>query len=257
MAQLLLLPDARPLDERLGRQFFRDAPRRPGVYLMRDAEGHVLYVGKAKDLKQRLNHYRVANPDRMPRRHLRLVREVRRIEFQFCENESAALAHEANLLRFLKPKFNRAGVWPGRTRFLAWRAAPEHLEIGVVETPEPGWRRFGPLGGSAVGLHGALARLLWLAVNPNRTFAELPAGWARGSFRDRTLVHCGPSSAEVMGLLDAYFWDSVVPLLDWLGAQCSARTARFERTVIDAELETLQTFAEKQPKPASQQLALL
>ena len=89
MAQLLLLPDARPLEKRLGRKFFRRAPRRPGVYLMRDKADEVVYVGKAKDLRQRLSHYRVANPDRMPRRHLRMVREVQRIEFQFCANESA------------------------------------------------------------------------------------------------------------------------------------------------------------------------
>jgi hypothetical protein len=257
MAQLLLLPDARPLDERLGRQFFEATPRRPGVYLMRDAEGRVLYVGKAKDLKQRLNHYRVANPDRMPRRHLRLVREVRRIDLQFCESEAAALAHEASLLRSLKPKFNRAGVWPGRSRFLAWRVVLEQLEMAVVETPECGWRRFGPLGGAAASLHGALARLLWLAVNPNRAVAELPAGWARGGFRSPTLVQCGPGIAEVLVRLDAYFWESVAPLVEWLGSQCSGRAAPFERAVIDAELETLRTFAEKQPQPASQQLALI
>ena len=114
MGQLLLLPDPRPLDERLGSAFFREAPRSPGVYLMRDAADRVLYVGKAKDLRQRLNHYRVANPDRMARRHLRMVRHVSRIEFQLCANEADALRQEARLIRTLRPKFNRAGTWPAR-----------------------------------------------------------------------------------------------------------------------------------------------
>src|ERR1022692_4694385 len=98
MGQMLLIPEPRPLDRRLGRKFFRKAPRHPGVYLMKDAEDRIVYVGKAKDLKQRISNYRLANPDRMPRRHLRMVREVKRIEFQFCANESAALKHEAKLL---------------------------------------------------------------------------------------------------------------------------------------------------------------
>ena len=50
--------------------------RRRALHRRRDAADRILYVGKAKDLRQRLNHYRVANPDRMPRRHLRLVRDV-------------------------------------------------------------------------------------------------------------------------------------------------------------------------------------
>ena len=79
-SQTLLIPDPRPLVERLGEEFFRQLPARPGVYLMQDATGLVLYVGKAKDLRQRLGHYRVANPDRMGRRHLRLLRQVVRIE---------------------------------------------------------------------------------------------------------------------------------------------------------------------------------
>ena len=148
MGQTLLFPDPKPLDQRLGRSFFRRTPRRPGVYLMRDAADRVLYVGKAKDLKQRLNHYRLANPDRMPRRHLRLVREVARIEFQFCANESAALRQESKLLRSLKPRFNRAGVWPGKARFIVWRVRGEHVELAVMETPEPGWQRFGVIGRS-------------------------------------------------------------------------------------------------------------
>jgi len=67
MSQILLIPDPRPLDERLGRKFFQHAPKHSGVYVMRDAAGKVLYVGKAKNLRQRLQNYRVANPDRMPR----------------------------------------------------------------------------------------------------------------------------------------------------------------------------------------------
>ena len=47
MTQMLLFPDPRPLVERLGAEFFRQAPERPGVYLMRDAADTVLYVGKA------------------------------------------------------------------------------------------------------------------------------------------------------------------------------------------------------------------
>ena len=117
MAQLLLIPDPRPLDERLGENFFRQAPEQAGVYVMRDAAENILYIGKAKNLRQRLQNYRVANPDRMPRRHLRMVRQVARIEFQFCASEIAALKQEAKLLRTLKPRFNRAGVSPRQQDF--------------------------------------------------------------------------------------------------------------------------------------------
>src|ERR1044071_3784548 len=133
MGQMLLIPDPTPLAERLGQKFFRKAPKRPGVYLMRDAADNVLYVGKAKNLQQRLRHYRTANPDRMPRRHLRMLREVARIELQICPGESAALKHESKLLRSLKPRFNRAGVWPGKTSFIVWRIAREHIELGLTE----------------------------------------------------------------------------------------------------------------------------
>src|SRR5258708_657064 len=121
MTQVLLFPDPRPLVERLGPEFFRDAPQAAGVYLMRDRFDTVLYVGKAKNLRKRLASYRVANPDRMPRRHLRLLRAVERIELRPCADESAALATESILLRTLRPRFNRAGTWPGALRFLAWR----------------------------------------------------------------------------------------------------------------------------------------
>src|SRR5258708_1497560 len=109
MNQMVLFPDPRPLVERLGSEFFRQAPDRPGGYLMQDADDCVLYVGKARNLRKRLASYRVANPDRMKRRHLRLVRAVVRIQLLECADESGALAKESELLRALQPRFNRAG----------------------------------------------------------------------------------------------------------------------------------------------------
>ena len=49
----LLIPDPRPLVERLGQSFFRQRSERPGVYLMRVAAEVVLYMGKAKSLRHR------------------------------------------------------------------------------------------------------------------------------------------------------------------------------------------------------------
>jgi predicted GIY-YIG superfamily endonuclease len=259
MGQLLLIPDPRPLDERLGRKFFRRAPKRTGVYLMRDAADRVLYVGKARNLQQRLRNYRIANPDRMPRRHLRMVREVARIEFQFCPGESAALKRESKLLRSLRPKFNRAGVWPGKTKFLAWRFSGQKLELAVADVPEAGWLRFGPLGSNAIHLRGMLLRLLWLAMNPDRSLTELPAGWARGNFAGDAAIDCGASATEIAAHLDAFFWDAPENFLLWLGSRFCERTHPFERGVIDAELEALAEFSARhaQPDKPARQLALL
>jgi len=259
MGQLLLIPDPRPLDARLGRKFFRKAPKRSGVYLMRDAADNVLYVGKAKNLRQRLGNYRIANPDRMPRRHLRMLRQVARIELQFCPGESAALRHEAKLLRALKPQFNRAGVWPGKTRFIVWRLKGEHLELAVTDVPDPDWQRFGPLGASARHLHRTLSRLLWLALNPTRAYADLPAGWARSDFAQQVAIHCRQSVPEVAAALTTFFWQSPDEFILWLGRRFCERTHPFERTVIESELEVLKEFSARQHRTGrnGRQLALL
>ena len=179
MTQLLLFPDPRPLVDRLGPQFFRDAPDAPGVYLMRDAKDDVVYVGKAKNLRKRLASYRVANPDRLRRRQLRLLRSVVRIDLERCLDESDALSRESQLLRNLRPRFNRAGTWPGAPRFLAWKLSSNGLEFTVTSAVEPGRRFHGPLGAAAFALRSALLRLLWCALHPETGLRTLPQGWFR------------------------------------------------------------------------------
>jgi excinuclease ABC subunit C len=111
--QLWLFDPPRPLVEQLGEDFFRSVPARPGVYLMCGATEGVLYVGKARNLRRRLASYRVANPERLPRRIIRLLHRVKRIEWDECSTEEAAVQREELLICVLTPRFNAAGkVWP-------------------------------------------------------------------------------------------------------------------------------------------------
>jgi excinuclease ABC subunit C len=113
VGQLWLFPPPKPLVERFGKEFFHQLPERPGVYLMCGEREGVLYVGSAKNLKKRLSAYRVSNPERLPRRIIRLLNEVRRIEFDICASEANARHREEELICAMLPKFNRAGkVWP-------------------------------------------------------------------------------------------------------------------------------------------------
>ena len=172
----------------------------PGVYLMQGTGEVVLYVGKAKSLRHRLGSYRVANPDRMPRRTLRLLRLVERITWEECADEPAALRREAELLLSLRPRFNRAGVWPGQERFLVWRGHPAGLELAVTTALEEveGWRWAGPFGGQAVPLHRKLVRLLWCRLQPERGLAGMPAGWFRGTGGHALIPVPHPASTEAM-----------------------------------------------------------
>ncbi len=118
--QLWLFRHPRPLVERLGGDFFRQLPMRPGVYLMCGPADGILYVGKAKNLRKRLSSYRVANPERFSRRILRLLHRVTRIEWDECADDSAARCREELLIAVLQPKFNTAGKTFPRGQSLAF-----------------------------------------------------------------------------------------------------------------------------------------
>lgn len=239
MPQLLLFPDPRPLVERLGREFFRRLPERPGVYLMYGAAEVVLYVGKAKRLRHRLSSYRVANPERMARRTLRLLRMVERITWEECASESAALQREAELLLALKPRFNRAGVWRGPDRYLGWRTTPAGLELAVAESPQEGWAWVGPFGAQAVHLQRALVRLLWSQLHPEQGLAGMPAGWWEGRHGLRLLLKHSArerASEHALALVRLATGDRA-----WLSGLAPVR-ASYETEVREADLETVTRF---------------
>jgi len=79
-------------------------PNAPGVYRMLDAEGTVLYVGKARNLKKRVVNY--TRGQGLTARILRMVRETASMEFVQTRTETEALLLEANLIKRLRPRFN-------------------------------------------------------------------------------------------------------------------------------------------------------
>jgi predicted GIY-YIG superfamily endonuclease len=248
MAQLLLFSDPRPLVERLGAEFFRRAPEGPGVYLMRDHCDNVVYVGKAKNLRKRLASYRVANPDRVPRRHLRLLRLVHHIEVRPCANEDLALMTESALLRTLRPGFNRAGTWPAAPRFVAWRSTPAGLELAVRQSPPTGWPSFGPLGSTAVPLRAALVRLIWYALFPQNGPAGLPGGWFAGRFSESCAIlgkHQAEACLHGSECLQRLFTGNSEPLVEWVLSKTVAWVHRFELAARDADLQTVMDFVER------------
>lgn len=86
------------------RKFVRTLPSAPGVYRMIDANEHVIYVGKARNLKARVTNY--TRPDANPYRIQRMIAATRTMEFVRTETEGEALLLEANLIKRLKPRYN-------------------------------------------------------------------------------------------------------------------------------------------------------
>lgn len=78
-------------------------PDAPGVYLMKDAAGKVIYIGKAKSLKKRLNSYLGRD---LSSKTMVLLSHVSDIEYKLTATESLALLLEASLVRQYKPRYN-------------------------------------------------------------------------------------------------------------------------------------------------------
>ena len=78
-------------------------PTNPGIYLMKDCDGKIIYIGKAKNLKNRVKSYFLKNQNYKTQK---LVENISDIEFVLTDNESEAFLLESNMIKKHRPRFN-------------------------------------------------------------------------------------------------------------------------------------------------------
>ena len=84
----------------------KEIPDRPGVYLHKNAEGQVIYVGKARNLKNRVTSYVVGKGTRAHPLTNALIPEIEDIDFVTTNNELEAILLENNLIKTHQPRYN-------------------------------------------------------------------------------------------------------------------------------------------------------
>ena len=133
-------------------------PQTPGVYLMKDAAGRVIYIGKAKNLRARASSYflKAAEQDR---RIADLVQEIRDIDYLEAESEVDALLMESRLIKDVQPRFNSDLKDDKTFPYLQITTHEDYPRIEFTRSPrQKGVKLYGPFT-SAGSLRGAIVVL--------------------------------------------------------------------------------------------------
>lgn len=210
------------------RDTVRTLPPRPGVYRMHDARGDVLYVGKARALKNRVANY--TQVDRLPNRLKRMVSQTRGMTIVTTNSEAEALLLEAQLIKRYRPPYNVLLRDDKSFPFILLRA--DHAFPRIMK--HRGARRakgnyYGPFAsaGSVNTTINALQKLFLLRSCTDSFFAR----------RDRPclLYQIKRCSAPCVGRIDeAGYAELVGEAKDFLGGKSSAVQKKIEAQMHEA-----------------------
>jgi excinuclease ABC subunit C len=133
----------------------REFPQTPGVYLMKNASGVVIYVGKASNLRSRAGSYflKAAADDR---RTADLVREIADIDFLEADSEVDALLVESRLIKDVQPKYNQDLKDDKTFPYLEITTREDFPRVEFTREPnQRGTKLYGPFAGAG-SLRGAI-----------------------------------------------------------------------------------------------------
>jgi predicted GIY-YIG superfamily endonuclease len=186
VSQALVVEDRRETWERIGARICAAAPATPGVYILRDASGHPLYVGKATNLRRRLRTHFAG-------RRWRGLKAAfaRAVDAEWIEvgSEIEALLREAALIHQLQPQSRLVNVQTGPPA-MKGRAVPEALMRDVIVIVPS-------IEAESVELVGARVDGAWLIARARREGASLKTHAARLTrfFRPATVSRQGTRRA--------------------------------------------------------------
>jgi excinuclease ABC subunit C len=126
------------------RPILEAAPAKPGCYLMKDADGQVIYVGKAVDLRSRVRSYFHESASHSPKQQ-ELLRSIDSLEWIVVGSELEALILEMNLIKRHRPKYNVRLKDDKRYPYIRIHWADSFPKVTVTRrVKEDGSRYFGP-----------------------------------------------------------------------------------------------------------------
>ena len=202
-------------------------PDAPGSYQFKDAEGRVIYVGKARSLRQRLSNY-FQNPAQLHPRTAQMVATAASVEWIQVRNEVEALMLEFSLIKEHRPRFNVRLVDDKSYPYLAVTISDEWPRPMVMRgAKRKGVRYFGPYG-HAYAIRETLDLLL--RTFPLRTCTDAKFGRHHRMGRPCLLFHIEKCSGPCVGEVDAdTYADYVEDLLEFLDGDTDAVVARLDR----------------------------
>jgi len=173
-----LFPFHNPLKEEFSNEFFRTIPEQPGIYILKDKEGKILYVGKSKNLQQRLRSYRYAQPATISKKVLKIISQVREISWETLKSEEEALLRESDLLRKHRPEYNHVNTRPETYYYVLFSQKKDSISITLTmdEKKLKGDDIYGCFKGFGRvyrGL-GSLMRLLWILNHLDQDIMQIP-----------------------------------------------------------------------------------
>jgi excinuclease ABC subunit C len=212
-------------------------PDTPGSYQFKDADGRVIYVGKAKSLRQRLSNY-FQNPRNLPLRTAQMVAAAESVEWIQVRNEVEALMLEYSLIKQHRPRFNVRLVDDKSYPFLAVTLSDEWPRAQVMRgRRRKGTRYFGPYA-HAYAIRETLDELL--RTFPIRTCSDAKLRRHERLGKPCLLFHIEKCSGPCVGEIDKERYDRLVedlmefldgetqPVLDRLQEQMATAAADLE-----------------------------
>lgn len=235
--------------QRFKRTFFRSVPDAPGVYLMFDEEGEVLYIGKSIRLRTRLLSYRSARPDQVSNKVLRLVCAVRDIRWEPCKSDQEACLRENFLLRNYRPPFNVVNTKSFIYEYIVWQVVDGvyYWKLTPLEEIPDGAAVFGAFKGrrATKRAYQALIRLLWVMTREIDRVSDLPHElMLEKAPRNYSFNVPAPLTERLQVLIPAFLQGEDTGLIDWFLERLNSRHAieAFLRQWMETEMETLADF---------------
>jgi hypothetical protein len=227
----------------LDRQSLASAPDKPGVYRFLDADGAVIYVGKAKSLRRRLAAYRtlpLASRRKRHRKMARIVRAAASCTWETADSHLDACILELRLIQELAPRLNVSASFSRSYPFIGTRSDQGRLYFALNSRPEKlaGYAVFGAFRSRDVTAEAfyALLALLKFVGHKERSragahgFRQIPAAW-----HDELHAFFAGTSRAVLQTLTLRLLESA-----------AARTRRAE---VQERLSALQRFWDVEAEP--------